>query len=152
MITNTEDKQELTYEELLSRITNTNKRAFLMAYPKLLNTKKAAVTVGLAEDTPYEWASRDRVFKQALLALKKRVDTERLEELEAELHTRAIEGVSKHSDILLMFGLKSLDPDKYREKPQSTHFTGDITVELAVPREGMNPQITDVKPKLLKEK
>ena len=146
-----QDEPEPTYEELLAKITNTNKLAFLMAFPTHQITKQTARAVGLAEDTPFEWCRRDSVFRDAMLALKKRIDSHRLEQLERELHTRSMGGTSKQSDILLMFSLKSLEPGRYRESIQAIPFIGTINVVLSTPRPGANLELPTKEPKQLKE-
>jgi len=125
---NTEDIKEL------KDIKHPKKRLFLETYPKLLRTVKTAEAIGVNESTVYRWLEADKLFQQALQALKKRIDTDRLEEVEAEIHKRALEGLSKQSDILLIFEAKSLDPGKYREKPAMIPISGDIIVRHMIPR------------------
>ena len=131
---------EPTYEELLAKINHPKQRAFLENYPKFKVYKHTAEAIGSAEMTFWHWTERCKDFKEALEALKKRVNQERLQLYEAELDKRALGGVSKQSDILLMFALKAEDPDKYREKVNAIPVSGNIVVELAVPQ-GPEPKI-----------
>jgi hypothetical protein len=98
-----------------------------------MTTKQTAEAIGVHEFTPYDWQTRSETYRHAFLALKKKIDNERLERLEKELEKRALGGESKQSDILLMFNLKALDP-KYRDRVPTMPFEGTIKVELSVPR------------------
>ena len=126
--------EEQTVEQLIASITHPKKRAFLENYYKFINTKQTTMAIGVCETTPYDWFKTDKVFNEAYLRVKKRIDTDRLEEVEAEIHKRALEGLSKQSDILLIFEAKSLDPNKYREKPVMIPISGDIIVRHMIPR------------------
>ena len=138
-----EDTIELSYEQLLARVTHPKHRAFLENYPKFRITKTTAEAVGIGETTIYDWFLKCRPLREAFEALKKRIDAHRLQIYEAELDKRALEGTSKQSDILLMFALKAEAPDKYREKVNTIPFTGNIKVELSVPR----PQLMTIENK-----
>ena len=146
------EPQEPTYEELLAKITHPKQRAFLENYPTFMITKDTAEAIGVHEFTPYDWQTNDENYLLAFLALKKNIDNTRLQKYEKELEKRALGGESKHSDILLMFGLKAESPDKYRDKMTAIPFTGSIKVELSVPRPGDQvPEIKAQAPKQLKE-
>lgn len=127
---NISEDKEVNIED----IKHPKKRLFLENYHRLINTKQTAVAIGVNESTVYRWIEGDKLFSQAFQVLKKRIDTHRLEEIEAEIYKRAIGGESKQSDILLMFEAKALDPGKYREKPASIPITGDIIVRHLIPR------------------
>jgi len=113
-----------------------NQKMFLAAYAELGNITQAAHIAGISRRNHHRWMKpgefgyrKDypRAFEEA-----KEMAVERLEE---EVHRRAIEGVEKgvyfrgekiaterwYSDNLLMFRLKALAPEKYREKTEHTH-------------------------------
>ena len=113
--------------------TAEKKQLFLDKYPVLLRATKTAEAIGIAERTHYDWLSSDEVYNTAFTELKKRVDSDRLEQIETEIHNRAMGGESKQSDILLMFEAKALDPGKYREKQAIPMIMGDITIKMAIP-------------------
>lgn len=133
------DMKEL--EQLISKITHPKKKAFLENYGKCLRTYKTAQAIGVNESTVYRWFEADKVFSQVFQVLKKRIDTDRLEEIEVEIHNRALDRDAYGSSILLMFEAKALDPGKYREKPTAIPITGEITVVHKIPR----PPGVDVK-------
>lgn len=113
--------------------TAQKKAEFLEHYPTFLRTRKTAEAVGITEKTIYRWLEGDKDFKSEMTEVKKKIDTDRLEEVEKEIHRRGMDGESKQSDILLMFEAKALYPERYREKPQLIPLLGDITVKLAIP-------------------
>lgn len=113
--------------------TKHNKQRFLDNYPKFLRATKTAAAIGIGECTHYKWIEADEVYRKAFRELKKRVDSDRLEQIEKEVHDRAMGGTSKQSDILLMFEAKALDPGKYREKQAIPTIVGDITIKMAIP-------------------
>ncbi len=73
------------------------------------------------------------MFSKQCNALKKEIDKTRLDRYEAELDKRVLTTPSKQSDILLMFGLKALKPDVYREKITGPLIGGDIKIIMAIP-------------------
>ena len=123
------DQPQLSYEELIAKITHPKQRAFLEAYPKFGVTTETTKAIGIGETTIYDWFLKSRPLREAFEAVKKRIDATRLEENIKEVHRRGLE----KSDLLLMFETKKLDTS-YREKVTAIHFTGVIKVELAVPR------------------
>jgi len=114
------------------------KQAFLENYPKIKGIVATCDAIGIDPKTYYNWLNADKLFFQKVQRVKKEVDDRRLQLYEAELDKRVMFG-SKQSDILLMFGLKALNPEKYRERPPETKLIGDITVKLAVPPYTDNP-------------
>lgn len=132
------------YDTLITQIEHPKKLAFLENYPHYARTNLTAYALGLNESTIYVWLKKDETFNQAFQALKKRIDTDRLEQVEKEIHTRAMGNTSKMSDVLLMFEAKALNPSKYREKAfTETKLTGNITVKMAIPEYKDDiPQIT----------
>lgn len=129
----TEDKPQ-DYESLLAQITHPKKRAFLENYPKFCVTVETAKAIGEGEWSIYHWKREDEVFNQAFTALKKVIDHTRLQKYEAELDKRVLGTPSKQSDILLMFGLKAFNPDKYREKPpMMAQIAGNVVIKMDIP-------------------
>ena len=121
------------------------KQAFLDIYTKIRNINDSCKAVTIGTHRFYDWLDDDEGFKQAWQDLKKDIDADRLAKYEAELDKRALFG-SKQSDILLMFGLKSLNPQRYRENAPETRLIGDITVKLGVPSYSPVPiEMKDIK-------
>ena len=74
------------------------------------------------------------VYRMDTLFLgKKEIDADRLEEIEAELHKRAMDKDVYGSTTALIFEAKALNPAKYREKQSVPLIAGDITIKLAIP-------------------
>jgi ribosome modulation factor len=81
---------------------------FLEVFAATGNVRLATGAAGISRDTPYKRAQVDPAFAEAWRAAREdAVDT-----LEAEARRRALAG----SDTLIMFLLKSLRPDVYRER------------------------------------
>lgn len=116
-----------------SEITHPKKRAFLENYPKFQKVFETAKAVGVGESTVYAWQKEDELFQEQVESIKKKLDARRLELYEEELDKRALHG-SKNSDILLMFGLKSLNRDKYEGKGIQQTFQGNIIVQSPIPK------------------
>ncbi len=130
------------------------KKAFIEYYPKFKRISKTAQAVGICQRTVYDWLKRDEVFNTAFSTLKKEIDQQTLEEVEAELEARALgRKPAKMADVLLMFLAKGLAPDKYRERSLiDKAVIGDITVKMAIPPYANSPeQFEEVRAKLLKE-
>jgi hypothetical protein len=115
------------------RITNARKRAFLDAVGRLGTIHAACRDTGIARSTHYEWVARDPEY---VVALREAEDVA-IEAMEGEARRRAVLGTSKpvyqggrqvgdvteYSDTLMVFLLKALRPDKYRERV-------DLTVDI----------------------
>ena len=105
------------------------KAAFLANFRETGIIRAAAQAAGVNRTTFYRWTETDQYF--TLAYEQARIDAK--EKLEIEARRRALEGVAKvkgiyykgqridveivreYSDALLMFLLKALDPEKYRE-------------------------------------
>ena len=120
-------------EEVFAQITHPKKRRFLEHYPRFKRINKTSKAIGIERRTFYNWEATDDVFKRAFRLVKDILDRELLEKVEAELEKRALKGVSKMSDVLLMFMAKALRPEVYREKAPDTRLTGEVTIKLALP-------------------
>ncbi len=106
---------------------NPHQRAFLAAFRETGNVRLACEVAKVGRSSHYRWREKDTEYREAFdLAKEDATDV-----LEAEAHRRAVEGweeavgwykgeaggtVRKYSDVLLIFLLKSLRPDKYRER------------------------------------
>jgi hypothetical protein len=106
----------------------------LAALSELGNVTAAARLVGIHHDTHYQWMKRDPQYaEQVPGVLEQAADL-----LEAEARRRAVEGVTKpiiggrnrdevvttvkeYSDTLLIFLLKGVRPQKYKELRQTEH-------------------------------
>ena len=109
--------------------TQDKKQAFLDNYPKFVRATLTAEAIGIDESCHYRWIADDEEYKLAFQAIKKEVDSNRLEENLVEVHRRGLE----KSDLLLMFETKALAPEIYREKVSESRFIGDIKIIMAIP-------------------
>lgn len=82
--------------------------AFLNHYARFGIVKLACDSAGIDRTTAYAARDRDKSFAEAWEMARE----DAIEELEAEALRRALDG----SDTLIIFMLKSLRPDKYRER------------------------------------
>ena len=101
------------------------KELFLSEYSRLGTILKAAPAADIDRKTHYNWLKSDPEYAE----LFERVKEDYLEKLEAEADRRAVEGtlrpvfhqgtecgqIREFSDVLLIFRLKCLAPEKYRE-------------------------------------
>jgi hypothetical protein len=103
------------------------KKAFLSAYGEACSISAAAEAAGLARQTHYNWLASDEAYKAAFLKMQEQA----AQLLEDEAVRRAYQGVERpvtvagkrevvkeYSDTLLIFLLKGLRPDKYRERSE----------------------------------
>ena len=102
------------------------KRAFLRAYAETANITYAARAGECSRNAHYKWLKTDQAYQEIFQEAKQ----EAIELLEGEARRRAVQGVEepvyykgevvgarqKYSDILLIFLLKALRPEKYRER------------------------------------
>lgn len=102
-------------------------RAFLEAYREMGIIRRACEVVAVSRQTHYDWLNRSPAYSLAFQA----AGDDAVEGIEAEVYRRAVKGVLKpvgwykgkaggkvreFSDLLLMFTLKALRPEKYRER------------------------------------
>ena len=121
--------------------TEEKKQAFLDNYPKFIRATKTAEAIGIDESCHYRWIADDEEYKLAFQAIKKEVDSNRLEENLVEVHRRGLD----KSDLLLMFETKALAPEIYREKVAESRFIGDIKIIMAIPGYDESLRLTEVK-------
>jgi len=102
-------------------------RAFLECYREMGVIKRACEVAGVGRSSHYEWMEANPEYQRAFESAQE----DAADSLEAEVYRRAVKGVKKsvgwykgvpgghvreYSDILLMFQLKALRPEKYRER------------------------------------
>lgn len=111
-------------------IQNPKKRAFLQAFARIGFIVKSAKAAKVNFTSHYEWL-HDPIYAAAFNEAREAY----IEKLEAEADRRATDK-KKPSDVLLIFRLKALRPDVYRELKEVKH-TGGIAVEhrAAIARE-----------------
>lgn len=117
------DEQPKRFEESLS----SEQRAFLAAFREMGVIKRACEVAEVGRTTHYEWLERIPGYREAYDAAKE----DAADNLEAEVYRRAVKGVRKpvgwymgkaggyvreYSDVLLIFYLKGLRPEKFRER------------------------------------
>lgn len=112
------------------RLKKRRQEKFITAYLQLGTIHHACLDIGLTRQAHYEWLEDEGyalLFAQAQEAYKER--------LEREADRRAVQGVDhpviyqgeitdtykEYSDNLLMFRLKKLDPDGYRDRQEIRH-------------------------------
>ncbi len=125
------------------QISDAKKRAFLVAYAKCGGVCKSAEAVGISDRTHRNWIHDDAEYKAAF----EDAGEAYVQKLEAEADRRATEGVEepvyqggelvgtklKFSDTLLIFRLKGLKPEKYRERIEHK---GQVEHKLRVVEDG----------------
>jgi len=115
------------------KIHHPKKRAFLAAYALTGNIGEAAKAADIHRQTHNKWLEADPVYAAAFVQAKEDAG----DALETEARRRAVEGVEepvfykgdevatvrKYSDVLLIFLLKGIRPDKFRDN-RSVALTG----------------------------
>ena len=116
-----------SWDTIKGTLYNRRQRAFLAAFRETGNVRLACEVAGVGRSSHYRWREKDPAYREAFdLAREDAADI-----LEAEAFRRAVEGVEepvgwykgvaggtvrRYSDVLLMFQLKALRPEKYRER------------------------------------
>ena len=100
---------------LFHQITHLKKRAFLGAFAECGNVKQSATAAGVSREIHYVWLRNDKEYEAAFIEAERMA----VSTLEDEARQRAVgpEG----SDTLLIFLLKGLRPDRYKDRSQVTH-------------------------------
>lgn len=111
-------------------------RAFLAAYGEMGVILRACKVAEVGRQSHYDWMAASPEYERAFAAAQE----DAADNLEAEVYRRAVKGVKKpvgwykgvaggkvreYSDVLLMFRLKALRPEKYRER-QEIAVTGSL--------------------------
>lgn len=138
-------------------ISHRKKRAFLAAFAECGNVTEAADSVGIHRRTHYDWLANDPDYAAAFAE----AEDEAVDRLETEARRRAVEGVrnekshyfkgdlvgvdveTKYSDTLLIFLLKALRPEKYRERFETKH-VGEVHHTHAVDWTGLTDDELDL--------
>lgn len=131
------------------KFTAEKRAVFLAALAKHGFVAKAARLAGIDRETARRTKKADEAFAAAWDAAL----LEYTEDLEAEADRRAYRGVLKpvyyqgvkvgvvreFSDTLLIFRLKALKPEVYKDRSETNH-TGNVTVEIVRFGQDQNPQ------------
>ncbi len=114
-------------ESPFPKIAHPYKRAFLAAFRQTGNVCLACEVAKVGRSSHYRWLEKDSEYREAFDVAKEHA----IDVLEAEAHRRAVEGIEepvgwykgvaggtvrRYSDVLLMFLLKGLRPEQYRER------------------------------------
>ncbi len=121
---------------MADRITEEQKALVIEALHKSGNNTIAAQKAGIDRKTITRECKRDKKFAQDVLEARQSYG----ELLEAIADKRIKDGTDKGSAILLIFRLKSIFPEKYRET-QTVKHEGNIKIITGIPR----PQGTQIK-------
>jgi len=133
-------------EKVFPEITHEKKRAYLVAVIATGSRTEAAEVAGISRGTPYGPVWRNDAVLQAAL---RQAEEASADLLEAEARRRAVQGVEepvgwykgkpggyvrKYSDVLLIFLLKGLRPDKYKDRMEfKGTWKGKIDVQQLPP-------------------
>ncbi len=128
-------------ESPFPKIAHPYKRAFLAAFRETGNVRLTCKAAGVGRSSHYRWLEDDPAYREAFDQAKE----DATDVLEAEAHRRAVEGVEeqvgwyrgvaggtvrRYSDVLLIFLLKSLRPDRYRERVDVRGVLAHLDVSL----------------------
>lgn len=123
------------------KIQHPKKRAFLAAYAKCGTIRKSAKIAKIDRTTHYAWMNDDLQYAHEFEEAKE----DFIETLEEEADRRGSEGVEeivfnkegeqvgvkvKYSDTLLIFRLKALRPEVYRERHEYTTPQSELDEEI----------------------
>ncbi len=119
-------RSELDLNAVVDRIGHIKKREYIAAYSENGNIRLSCELTQVARSTYFKWMQDDPEFAEAIMVAKDCA----IERLEQEARRRAVEGVEKpvyqqgqqvgtireYSDTLLIFLLKGLRPEMYRDR------------------------------------
>jgi transposase-like protein len=123
-------------------IQDLKKRAFALAFARTGNKAQAARVAGIHPDTPYSRQWRSDQVLQAALRQAKEVAADLIE---AEAYRRAVHGVERptgwyqgkpgamvreYSDLLTIFLLKGLRPERYKERVEMRGALANLDMNL----------------------
>ena len=137
-------------EELVTHKYTPKKRAMLAHLAKTGNITAAAKGAKIERKSYYNWIEKDPDF----LADSQRAINQYAEALEAEADRRAVEGVDepvyqggklvgykrRYSDLLLIFRLKALKPEQYRERYEH-NIQGSRIPDIVVMKNVVNMEV-----------
>ena len=116
-------------------------RAFLECYREMGVIRRACKVAKVGRSSHYEWMEDNPAYRAAFEAAKE----DAADTLEAEVYRRAVTGVRKtagwyrgkagghvreYSDLLLMFQLKAMRPEKFRERVDVRGVLAHLDVSL----------------------
>lgn len=110
------DPEVITFSD---SVRQSKKRAVIAAFCSTANISASCEAAEIHRSTHYHWLEEDPEYKAAFEASWQQAG----DHLEAVAVKRAVEG----SDLLLIFLLKALKPEKYRERSEVKH-TGTIGI------------------------
>lgn len=140
---------------VMQQIKN-RKNSFLAAFSECGNITKAAEIAGLDRSRHYDWLKNDPEYAERF----KDAEEQATERLESEARRRAVQGVEKpvfyqgqvcgtvteYSDTLLMFLLKGIRPEKYKDR-----VSNEVAVASPIKKEDGVATLRDLQQKRLKE-
>jgi len=109
-----------------ARIARLKRGQFLANFALTGNVQEAAQAAGIGRRTHYDWLKSDPAYEQAYQVASE----DAADRMEREAYRRAVEGTDKpvyqgghlvgtvreYSDVLLIFLLKGIRPEKFRER------------------------------------
>jgi transposase-like protein len=123
-------------------IQDLKKRAFALAFARTGNKAQAARVAGIHPDTPYSRQWRSDLVLQAAVEQAKEAAADLIEQ---EAYRRAVHGIERptgwyqgkpgamvreYSDLLTIFLLKGLRPEKYQERVQMRGALANLDMNL----------------------
>src|SRR5579885_2270936 len=127
----------------MPKVTHPKKRAFLAAYEETCKIGAAAEASSIPRRTHYAWMENDEAYRAEFERVRAMIG----DRLEDEAIRRAHDGIEKpvtiagqrelvreYSDTLLIFMLKGVKPEKYRERFEHTGAGGRPLLDLATAR------------------
>jgi len=119
------------------------KKVYLEALKRTGSNIAACKEIGIHRNTPYGWAENDGEFAEQMKTARTMGEQGIADELEQEAHRRAmgyevpqwfqgkiVGKTPMYSDNLLMFTLKGLRPEKYKEGNFQMLHAGDIRIQI----------------------
>ncbi len=128
-------------ESPFPKIAHPGKMAFLAAFRETGNVCLACKAAGVGRSSHYRWFEENSAYREAFDQAKE----DATDVLEAEAHRRAVHGVveyvgwyrgeaggvvRRYSDVLLIVLLKSVLPERYRERVEGRGVFAHLDVSL----------------------
>ena len=128
---------------LFKEIQHLKKRKFLAAFCQCGRVRKASDEAGIHFTSHYIWLRNDKVYAEAFEASKQIA----ADHFEDEIYRRGFEGYDKpvtyqgeikdhykdYSDVLAIFALKGLRPEKYRENSPFASLACPVSIAISYP-------------------